>query len=81
LMAIAMQQYNTAKHHHRVSTRSNSIIWTIQRRLFLLFHREKGLKLTCWQSDSDNGEKRWSRCGNGGAAAVTAAVAVVGGGP
>jgi hypothetical protein len=26
LMAIAMQQYNTAKHHHRVSTRSNSII-------------------------------------------------------
>jgi hypothetical protein len=36
------------KHHHRVSTRFNSINWTHQRRLFLRFHREKGLELTCW---------------------------------
>ena len=63
LMAIAMRRYYIAcitrwrkfvafikatKCHHRASTRSDSINWTHQRRLFWLFHREKGLELTCW---------------------------------
>ena len=62
-MAIPMRQNNTAciaqwrrfrafikatKHRHQASTRSDSINWTRQRRLFLQFHREKGLELTCW---------------------------------
>jgi len=63
LMAVAMWQYYTAhiarwkrfvaftkatKCHHRASTCSDSINRTRQRRLFLQFHREKGLELTCW---------------------------------
>ncbi len=62
-MAIAMQRYYTAlitqlrryrafikatKHRHWASTCSNSINQTRQYQLFLRFHREKGLKLTCW---------------------------------
>ena len=60
LMAITMQHYNTAciawwrrfvastKATKRLSTRSDNINRTRQRRMFLLFHREKGLELTCW---------------------------------
>jgi len=62
-MAVAMGRYDTAcitqwrrfvafikatKRHHRASTRSDSINVTRQHRLFRLFHREKGLQLTCW---------------------------------
>ena len=62
-MAVAMRQYNTAriaqwrrfmafvkatKRHHPASTGSDSINRTRQRRLLLLFHREKGLQSTCW---------------------------------
>ena len=63
LMVIAMRRYYTAriaqwrrsralikatKHHHWASTRSDSINRTCQCWLFLQFHREKGLELTCW---------------------------------
>ncbi len=63
LIAIAMRRYDTAriawwrrfvafikatKPHHRASTRSDSINVTRQCQLFWLFHREKGLQLTCW---------------------------------
>jgi len=64
LMAIGMRRYDTAcisrcwrsfvafvkatKCHNPASTRSDIINWTRQRRLFLTFHREKGLELTCW---------------------------------
>ena len=62
-MAVAMRWYNTAhisrwrrfvaftkatKCHHWASTRSDIIKGTHQRRLFWLFHCEKGLQLTCW---------------------------------
>ena len=62
-MAITMRRYYTAciaqwrrsrafikatEHSHRMSTRSNSSNQTHQRRLFLWFHREKGLELTWW---------------------------------
>ena len=62
-MVIAMRQYFTAhiaqwrrsrafikatKHRHQVSPHSDSINRTCQRSLFLRFHREKGLELTCW---------------------------------
>ena len=63
LMAIAMRRYYTAhiawwrrfvafikatKRHHRASTCSDITNRTCQRWLILLFHREKGLQLTCW---------------------------------
>ncbi len=63
LMAIVMRRYYTAwisqwrrsrafiwatKHCHQVSTRSDSINRTHQCRLFLGFHREKGIEFTCW---------------------------------
>jgi hypothetical protein len=62
-MAIAMRQYYTAritcwrrflaflkatKRRHRASTHFNITNRTHQRRLFLTFHCEKGLQLTCW---------------------------------
>ncbi len=62
-MVIVMQRYYTEritwwrmsrafikapKHRHRASTRSDSINRTRQHRLFLRFHHEKGLELTCW---------------------------------
>ena len=62
-VAIAMRRYDTKritqwrrfmafikapKRRHRANTCSNSINWTRQRWLILTFHREKGLKLTCW---------------------------------
>ena len=62
-MVITMRRYYTAriarwrrarafikatKRRHRASTRSDSINPTCQRWLFLRFHREKGLELTCW---------------------------------
>ena len=62
-MAIAMRRYYTVpiaqwrmflafikvtKRHQQVSTCSNIIKGTRQRRMFLRFHREKGLELTCW---------------------------------
>ena len=36
------------KHRHRANTCFDSINQTRQRRLFIQFHREKGLELTCW---------------------------------
>ena len=36
------------KHRHQASTCSDSINRTLQRQLYLRFHREKGLELTCW---------------------------------
>jgi len=63
LIAITMRRYDTphftrwrrfvafikaTKRHHWASNRSDIIKGTSQRRLFWLFHREKGLQLTCW---------------------------------
>ena len=62
-MAIEMRRYyisrinrwrwfvafiKATKHHHRMSTCSDSINQTRQRRLFQTFHREKELQWTCW---------------------------------
>jgi len=63
LMVIAMRPYYTphinpwrsfmtfikaTKRHHLTDTCSNSINRTHQSQLFLQFHCEKGLELTCW---------------------------------
>jgi hypothetical protein len=40
--------HKATKHCHQVSTRSDSINLTRQRRLILQFHHEKGLELTYW---------------------------------